>query len=181
MNISFLFPFFLFGYYTKNISQIGWKRGLLSMSFFVLLLVCVWHPQYSIWNSGGYILQNTEYMIKVVLLRLMIGMAGIYTTIFVMGRFYDKYKGLSILNLFVGIGKETLSIYLLQHIVVEIGFLRLARSLYTHDFLTENHLMLGYVVAPVVSFILLYVMYKVICIVQKHKSVKWLFGFKLSV
>ena len=151
------------------------------MSFFVLLLVCVWHPQYSIWNSGGYILQNTEYMIKVVLLRLMIGMAGIYTTIFVMGRFYDKYKGLSILNLFVGIGKETLSIYLLQHIVVEIGFLRLARSLYTHDFLTENHLMLGYVVAPVVSFILLYVMYKVICIVQKHKSVKWLFGFKLSV
>ena len=181
VNISFLFPFFLFGYYTEKISSVGWIRGVLSLVVFVVLFVYVWRPEYTIWSSGGYILQDPGYMVGVVSLRLIIGMAGIYATIFVMGKLYDLYGKTRCMNLFVGIGKETLSLYLLQHIVVEIGMMRLVASLNVNNVLTAHHLLIGYVIAPLISFVLLLVMYYAITLIQASKYTKWVFGFKLNL
>ena len=181
INISFLYPFFIFGYYSKNIAQIGWKTGWVSFLIFVSLFVSVWQSDYSIWKSGGYVLHNSEYMLKVVALRLIIGMAGIYTVAFLGGKLYDRYKTLSLINLFVKIGKETLSIYLLQHIIVEILLNRAVNGSTLSMLFADNSLLAGYVLSPMVSLILLFLMYGVILLIQKSKYTKWLFGFRVTL
>lgn len=181
INISFLFPFFLFGYCSKNIAGVGWKKGVSALALFIFLCVFVWQPQFTIWKSGGYILQNTGYMIKVVLLRLVIGMGGIYAVIFVMGKVYDLYGKKIIMSLFSNIGKETLSLYLLQHIVVELGLLWLIHQMKIQHLLTNYHVLFGYVIAPLVSLILLLIMYQIVSLMQKYNYTKWMFGFKINL
>ena len=181
INISFLYPFFIIGYYSKNIAQIGWEKGLVSFLMFVLLFIFVWQPDFSIWKSGGYVLRNSEYMLKVVALRLIIGMAGIYTIAFLFGSLYDRCEKLSLINMFVGIGKETLSIYLLQHVIVEILLSRIVKDSGLSMLLANNSLLVGYVLSPLVSLILLFLMYSVILLIQKIKYAKWLFGFRIAL
>lgn len=181
INISFLFPFFLVGYYSKNIASIGWKKGFGTLVLFVLLFILVWNPEYTIWRSGGYILQNTGYMIKVMVIRLIIGMLGIYAATFILGKIYDLYKNLSVTKMFEGIGKETLSIYLLQHIVVEIGLMWLILYMDINQLLSDYQILFGYVIAPVVSLILLWVMYQIVVLMQKCKTTKWMFGFRVNL
>jgi len=181
INISFLYPFFIIGYYSKNIAQIGWKTGWVSFLIFVSLFVSVWQSDYSIWKSGGYVLRNSEYMLKVVILRLIIGMAGIYTVTYFGGWLYDQCKRLKLVNQFVGIGKETLSIYLLQHIIVEILMNRAVNNSELSTFLADNSLFAGYILSPIVSFLLLFLMYGVILLIQKTKYTKWVFGFRVAI
>lgn len=126
-------------------------------------------------------LQNTGYMLKVVLLRMIIGMAGIFAVIFVMGKFYDLYGKKIIMSLFTNIGKETLSLYLLQHIVVEIGLLWLINHMKIQHLLTDYHILFGYAIAPLVSLILLFIMYQIVSVMQKYKYTKWMFGFKINI
>lgn len=181
INISFLFPFFLIGYYSKNIACVGWKKGLGAILLYVLLFLYVWNPEYTIWRSGGYVLHNTGFMTKVILIRLIIGMLGIFAATYILGKFYDLFKKKFVTSLFVGIGKETLSLYLLQHIVVEIGLLAFVHYLDINNLLADYQILFGYVVAPVVSLILLVVMYQTVSLVQKYKSTKWMFGFRVNL
>ena len=131
--------------------------------------------------SGGYILQNSGYMLKVIILRLIIGMVGIYTVIYFGGGLYDQCERLKLVNQFVGIGKETLSIYLLQHIIVEILMNRAVKNSDISTFLADNSLLAGYILSPIVSLLLLFLMYGVILLIQKTKYTKWLFGFRVTL
>lgn len=181
INISFLFPFFLFGYYSKNIACVGWKKGLVALSLFILLFLFAWNPKYTIWNSGGYVLQNTEFMIRAILTRLAIGLSGIYAATFIWGTLYDLCKKKNITNTFIGIGRETLSLYLLQHIVVEIGLLWFVNYLGISHLLIDREVIFGYVIAPIVSIILLLAMYQTVTLMQKYRSTKWMFGFRINL
>ena len=181
INISYLYPFFLFGYYSKNIACVGWKRGFGALALFALLFVFIWRPEYKIWRSGGYVLHNTVFMIRVVLIRFMIGVLGIYAATFILGKFYDLYKNKFITNWFVGIGKETLSLYLLQHIVVEIGLMRFVHYMNINHLLTGHQVLFGYIVAPVVSLLLLVAMYNIVSVMQKHEITRWMFGFRINL
>lgn len=179
VNMSFLFPFFLFGYFTKNIVQVGWKKGWISMLVFVLLFVFVWKSDYSIWNSGGYILRNTEFILEAIIVRLAIGIAGIIFATYLFGSLYDKFKEHTLTRLFVGIGKETLSLYLLQHIIVEILLLRSVGWMALNGYLADNSLFAGYVLSPIISLLLLFLMYGVVTLIQKSEYTKWVFGFRI--
>ena len=67
-------------------------------------------------------------MIKVVLIRLAIGGTGIYSAVFLWERLYNYCKDETFVKLIYNIGKETLAVYLMQHIVVEILLLKTVRA-----------------------------------------------------
>ena len=181
VNISYLFPFFIFGYFSQNISTISKVKGVVSLLTFIVLFIFVWDSSYNIWNTGGYILSNSIYVAKAVFLRILIGVAGIYTATFILGHIYDCSKNNNIMNLTLRIGKETLSIYLVQHIVVEIGLALLIKYLNINRLISEHFLLFGYVVAPIVALTLLLVMYYIVALIKNYKWTKWMFGFKLSL
>lgn len=181
VNMSFLFPFFVIGYYSQNISRVGWKVGIASLALFVCIIAFVWHPDYSVWKSGGYILQNTEYMFKVVSIRLVVGIAGIYSVVFIMGGLYDKAKSSSLMGLFSNIGKQTLAIYMMQHIIVEIWLFNLVEYIGIKESLSNYSALTGYVITPLLSLILLYGMYRVAILMHECKYTKWMFGVRVGV
>lgn len=181
VNISYLFPFFVVGYFSNNISNISWKWGCMSLALFAYLIAFVWTPQYTIWNTGGYILQNTAFMIKVVTLRILIGLSGIYAVSFLLGALYDMFKSDRIIGFIQNVGKETLSIYLMQHIVVEILLVRLVRYLNINGILRNHEIIVGYIITPLISVILLLVMYGFVFILKKSECTRWLFGFKIKL
>ena len=181
VNISFLYPFFLIGYYSDNISKVNWGKGVVSLGIFTCLLVFVWNPCYSIWNTGGFILCSPGFMLKAVLLRLLIGMAGIYTTVFIFGYLYEISKNSALISLFEGIGKETLSLYLLQHLIVEICLLRVVESVGIGDFLIDNQNVIGFIGVPLVSLVILIIMYSIVKMLNRYRYTKWLFGFRVKL
>ncbi|MBQ9231386.1 MAG: acyltransferase family protein [Prevotella sp.] len=181
VNISYLFPCFIIGYFSKGISHIGWKIGVLSIIIFLYLILFVWHPDYTVWKTGSYILQNTSFMLYVVVLRLVIAMVGIYSVIFVMGFAYDMLKDSALIALFSKIGQQTLAIYLMQHIVVEIGLERCVGCMNINEVLTSNHLFVGYALTPIFSLILLIMMYYMVSLIQKCRYIKWVFGFRANI
>lgn len=179
VNISFLYPFFIIGYFSKTISHVGWKTGVLSIFVFLSLICYVWQPDYTVWKTGGYILQNTKFMLFVVVLRLVLAMAGIYSVIFILGYAYDKSKNSTLIVLFSKIGQQTLAIYLMQHIIVEIGLPIVIHGLDISDTLKINDVVSGYLFTPIISFILLYLMYRLTVLMGLSKYTKWLFGFNV--
>lgn len=179
VNLSFLFPFFLLGYMSNQIVQVRWPWGIMALVVFVVLLVGVWSPQYSIWNSGGYVLGEPEYMIPMVLLRLGIGVAGIYAVSCLMGTVHERLKDARGIRLFERIGQETLAIYVMQHVVVEIGLQRLAGMEGISNVLDRHPLMMGYVVAPLVSLVLVIAMYEMAIMMKGANYFKWVFGFRM--
>lgn len=182
VNISYLFPFFLIGYYSRQVSHVGMRKGLASLAVFALLFVSVWKPDFTVWRTGGYILDNPVFMLQVVSLRLIIGMAGIYAAILLLGRLYDVLAESSgSVNLVVSIGKETLSFYLLQHIIVEVCLPLLVDKGGFTSFAETNPMLSVYLVAPVFSLLMLLFMYYIVMLIQGSKYTKWLFGFRISL
>lgn len=178
VNISFLFPFFIIGYFSQNISRIGFVKGFVSLIIFVLLHIFVWDGSYAIWNTGGYVLSNPTFMIKAVLLRLVIGVVGCYTVVFLFGHFYDHFNTLKVIKIFETIGKYTLSIYLIQHILVEMFLPKLI------DYLGINinqNIFYDYIVVPITSFGFLIIMYLIVNLLNKSEYTKWLFGIRINL
>lgn len=118
-------------------------------------------------------------MLFVVVLRLVLAMAGIYSVIFILGYAYDKSKNSTLIVLFSKIGQQTLAIYLMQHIIVEIGLPIVIHGLDISDTLKINDVVSGYLFTPIISFILLYLMYRLTVLMGLSKYTKWLFGFNV--
>lgn len=179
-NISFLYTFFVIGYFSKSINKVGWKFGCFSLILFVALICVVWQPKYTIWSTGGYLLQNTEFMSLVVLLRFVIGMLGIYSVIFVFGRIYDFAQGSFVISVFAKVGQRTLAIYLIQHIVVEIFLASFVKNIGISAYIANNPILCGYIIAPFISLFLLLAMYYLSVLIIKNKYTGWIFGVKIQ-
>ena len=178
VNISFLFPFFIIGYFSQNISKIGFVKGIVSLIIFVLLHIFVWDSSFSIWNTGGYILSNPTFMTTTVLLRLLIGIVGCYTVVFLFGTLHNHFKESKTIRISEKIGKFTLSIYLIQHIIVEILLPKTVNSFEIH---ISKSIFYDYVAVPIISLVLLVIMYWFVALLNKSKYTKWLFGFKSNL
>lgn len=181
VNLSFLFPFFLTGYYSKNIAEIGWSKGAASIIVYIVLFLFLWRPEYTIWNSGGYLLWHTSYIIQVIVLRFAIGIVGIYSAILIWSRLYVVIKDSLFTRMMSVIGKETLGIYLLQHIIVEILLLRLVMKLGLWSVQDGNQAVVGYLLTPILSLLLLSVMYIIVRWLKQYNQTKWIFGFRYTL
>jgi uncharacterized membrane protein YeiB len=117
-------------------------------------------------------------MTTTVLLRLLIGIVGCYTVVFLFGTLHNHFKESKTIRISEKIGKFTLSIYLIQHIIVEILLPKTVNSFEIH---ISKSIFYDYVAVPIISLVLLVIMYWFVALLNKSKYTKWLFGFKSNL
>lgn len=184
-NMSYLFPFFAAGYLVNemkvSVSKLG---GALSLQVFVILL-CFWKSEYNIWNTGTYFKCFNSDSLGIVVFRYAIGVVGCVVFVWFFNMLYQYYeKHRTWLFDFICIsGKETLAIYILQDIVLfkflKHGVLVLSNHLGYNPFLW-NETFMGYVIATVLAFIVLFLIYKLAILVKSWRYTKYIFGGKIA-
>ena len=185
VNLSYLFPFFLLGYYTQSLD-----RNYPIVASLFILAICFWQNDYNIWRSGAYLLDKPLYMAKAVSLRFMIGVTGIFAMKMVFDMIYTYYFdkphelqsawGGQILN----VGKETLALYILQAIAT-YGVLKILMhcsvSYFGYNPLLWNERLLIYVISPLVAFTIILFSMFIIKQFRRNIYLDKLFGFKLPI
>lgn len=162
VNMSYLFPFFLLGFYWKSLD----KKYSLMIPLYILL-ICFYNNDYSIWKTGSYVLKDFSSMIQIVLLRFSVGFAGI----FFMKLFFDMIYDYIYPKLFMpnseffklgnGImetGRETLALYIFHAIAIS-GVLRiliklLVRHIGYNPFLWNERLLI-YIICPFIAVVII--------------------------
>lgn len=184
-NLPYLFPYFVLGFYCFN--QIKDRQRCSPIAFVIFITsLCFWDPSYNIWNAGHDILANGDRLLLPIILRTVLAICGIFVAKWVFEILFREAtthypKCCKIICAF---GQETLSLYILHAIVLS----RIVSKLVTwiqnkmgYNIFADNHLLLGYVIAPILALILMYVLYKGITICKRYQSIKWVFGFKLKI
>lgn len=115
--------------------------------------------------------------------RFFLGAAGVCT----MGRFFDVILGIcgedsSFVRCVSMLGCETLALYVLQTFCVEIVVGRLCGIFWRFCTIsvsaTSMHLV-GYLIAPALSFVMLIVLFIAIKRIKSTRALKYVFGFKV--
>ena len=182
-NLSYLFPFFAAGYLYNKLN-IRIKNKFYWFVLWVCAL-CFWKDCYSIWATGTYIKSISINHVTIVIYRYLIALFGVFSFSKICEIYYNYYSKENgfIYNTLVKAGKETLLIYILQDIIlfkfINIGMKYTVRHLAYNPF-NFNDLFLGYVIAPIGSFVLIIVLLFVSTIVKRHKIGMILFGIPLS-
>lgn len=184
-NMSYLYPFFLLGYFFKsNLMDKVIHGGAKYIMFFVFCL-CFWKSDFTIWSTGESITHLNIQNIIIVLFRFFIGFIGSVAFMCIVNIVYSKYKesNSSLFKIFINGGKESLALYILQHIalfgVTSKIVIKMVQYVHFNPF-TSNELLLGYIIAPIYSLFLMYCMLTFIQFVKKYKYIKWMFGFKIK-
>ena len=178
-NLSYLFPFFAAGY-LYNILNLHIKNKFYWLILWVCAL-CFWKDHYCIWETGTFIKSINIYHILIIIYRYSIAVFGIFSFAKICDIYYNFYskKKSFIYNTLVKAGKETLLIYILQDIIlfkfINLGMNYIVRHL-TYNPFNYNNLFLGYVIAPVGSFLLIVVLLFVSTIVKRYKAGMIIFG-----
>lgn len=180
-NMFYLFPFFVVGYYLRDVNvdkKLGW---IMSVVFIVGL--CFWESSYTPWSIGAHAWRENPNAFLIYGYRFFLGIAGVYT----MGIVFDSIRRLCgeesfFVQVVVGWGRETLALYILQALCVEIGlrlllehFMRLS-AVSTSGSIVN---LIGYFIAPILSFLSLWILFNVVKGLKSRKVLKYAFGFKV--
>lgn len=179
MNMAYLLPFFAIGYYTKSLQLTKWQ-GLISIMLFAAAFY-FWKTEYTFWNAGANLLKNTAQMTAIVCFRFVIGILGIASAIFLLDRTYDKFSNNWFFSTIEKFGKETLGLYLTQYVAVEVGiasFMQVITNKFNSNPLANYQTMTGYIIAPLIAFGILFLLYLIVSMLKEKKATKWLFGVK---
>lgn len=184
-NLPYLFPYFILGYYCY-----GWLVSRLKIVFFILPLcvtgLCYWDTSYTIWNAGANIIGEGGFVLSAILYRTFMACTGIVVSMAFFDMLYD-YVDKShhrISNFVVRLGRETLALYIVHPIILGHIIKKLCSVMSQHigyNVFAENHLLLGYVIAPVLSIVLMYMMLLLFDWCHNHRFTNKLFGFKVSI
>ena len=180
MNMAYLMPFFVAGYYVEEL-KISKIQGIVATVAFCIALF-FWDTRYTFWNYGANLLHNTPRTLAVCGFRFAIGILGSATAVFVLSYLYKRLQNNRLTVMVTQFGKETLAIYLMQYIIVEVGLKELAALYYKWlgaNPATQHPTITGYIVAPVLAFALTATIYWLAVLLKKYKATRWLFGFKI--
>ena len=183
-NLFYLFPFFVFGYYMRDVRFELTRRAYCIMGVVFVVLLCFWNTSYTPWHVGTLAWKENSAAVLVYVYRLMLGIIGVY----VMAKFFDVIRNLLSDNSFIvqtvaGWGKETLSLYIMQSIVVEGIFKKACEIGCRHCLIDLSQTivnLVGYVAAPILSFFAIGIMALVVRRVKCISMVRYAFGFKVN-
>lgn len=188
VNMSYLFPFFLIGYYWKSLetNKLTWLA-----IFIYVFFICFWNTNYTIWKAGAYVMENPSRMTKVVILRFFIGFAGIFAMKLLFDIVYSYLKPLMfdsqsrysrVGGVILEIGRETLGLYIFQAIatygILKIIVKWLVKQVSYNPFLWNERLLI-YVIAPLLSVIILLISLYLIDLLKRNRYTRILLGFKI--
>lgn len=180
MNMAYLMPFFVAGYYVEEL-KISKIQGIVATVAFCIALF-FWDTRYTFWNYGANLLHNTPRTLAVCGFRFAIGILGSATAVFALSHIYKRLQNNRLTAMVTKFGKETLAIYLMQYIIVEVGLKAAAAAFYKWlgtNPVIQHPIIMGYIVAPILAFGLTAIIYWLAVLLKKYKATRWLFGFKI--
>lgn len=189
MNV-WMYPYFLTGFLLSEkrdaIHQL--KRGKRDGIKYVLLplyplLIPYFHYKDYIYTSGINLL-GSDYGFKVQLLidvyRWVLGYAGIFFMIVILQfLFRILYVKHMLSRMFGNLGQATLQIYIIQRVLIEEIFGELCKMIlpYGGGVITKNPYLYNFVLTPVVGFVHLLIICKIIKRIKKYDKLnRYLFG-----
>ena len=184
-NLSYLFPYFALGYFVNEYKNNLFDNVYVTCVGGYIVLLCFWKIDHTIWSTGTFFKELTAYNIGIVIFRYLIGIVGSIAFISFFNIIYEYFvkHRTKLFDFLVTTGKETLPIYIL-HIFVICKLMKNIMQMVTewigYNPLIVNERLFGYVITPVLSFVVLYITYKIAILTKTNKWTKWLFGFKLS-
>jgi len=189
-NLAFMFPFYAVGFFMDwLLSKLNNKYlsslKLICVGVFIVLL-CFWNPKYNIWNAGSYLLGgNALYTAFATLYRFFIGITGCITMSFVFDILFRIKNPLvqKINNQIISAGKNTMILYIFQGFIIEYLLVyavnAIIKMLNFNPF-TFNINFLGYVLAPIIAFVCMVFLNRIIIWMRKTPILgKYIFGFKI--
>ena len=144
--------------------------------------LCFWKYDYSIWNVDGNILNADTCKFMTIAFRLLIGVVGIYVVKKLADVFVDymQHHDNWFYQLILKTGKETMMFYIFQNaLIFQLGIkvVAMISNRLGYNPFSFNHGFLGYVLAPVITILMLYTLLAFIRIMKKNKYSSKLFGF----
>lgn len=175
-QLGLMYPCFVFGTLLANnwnrISANSLNWCIATFLIFIVMLLS-WDQRFWLFPPGGvYPIKNIDQLITFyprLGYRLIIGMVGSLFIITLCDVSFMHFKNTSILRKMAEMGKETLGIYLIQTIVIEILLWRWLR------FDQIGFWISSLVLAPIVSFAVLYVALLSIKILRRNRWLRLLF------
>ena len=182
-NLSYLFPYFVLGYYGVIIKKQKYYNIELPIIIFVTCL-CFWKSSYTIWNAGANILHGGGKLALTIALRTIVAISGIIVvkSLLDVSYTYLKTNKKTWVEFVTLCGKNTLALYILQQIVVFRYVRKIVRFICAH-FQTNpfnfNEKFLGYILAPLLAILIMWFLVQFILWCKSHKYTNKLFGFKI--
>lgn len=179
-NLFYLFPFFVIGRYMSNIE---FKVPNFTIPFIIFVTAqCFWKGTYSPWVVGFDAWQEDMWLLIIYFYRIVLGILGAYIIANVLLYIFKiNWGGQKYL---VKAGSQTLGIYILQSIVVEKYIGRIMKFIVSETGINYSDSiinLMGYVIAPILSFFILVTLSKLITRIEGYKYTKFVFGFKLKL
>ena len=183
-NLFYLFPFFAIGYYMHDARFQLTRRAYYIVAACFVVLLCFWENSYTPWKLGALAWKDNPMAIFIYHYRFVLGIMGVY----VMARIFDGVRMLlddncSLVRTVTEWGKETLALYILQSIVVErllAMAIAVASGHYAVVLPTVIVNFVGYVAAPLLSFIFMVGLMFLIRNLKGLGMCKYAFGFRAS-
>jgi len=180
-NLFYLFPFFCFGYYLKDISfQIPRYQYLGILLIFVVGL-CFWKSDFTPWKCGYNAWMHNYNYVLIYTYRFVLGITGT----FVMAGVFRKlqiFLPQKVGDFILKAGPETLALYILQFFIIETVLYKLVRFLPIPGIYTSHpnlvHCLIGYLIAPFTAIVTIFISLYIIRFLKSHKLTKWVFGFR---
>jgi len=137
--------------------------------FFIIFLICLffWKGEYTIYIIGFPSLLSPEQwrVMPASLFRFLIGISGSIFFFFLFEKIYIKNKIFSFLEI---IGIKTLSIYIVQKLILETDFFNRL------DFYFVNETLFSCLIAPLMSILIIIICLYIIKWIKKNKYVSFL-------
>ena len=182
-NMFYLFPFFAVGFMLHSVEI---RFSAMAMTFLLAIFavgLCFWSPQYTPWSVTGLAWKQDLGAIGVYCYRFVLALVGICIMMKVFGSLRSLIGVDSWLSNFISVsGKETLALYLM-HIFLFSLLKRICSFAMPHivEYVaidnTEN--LIGYVIAPIVSFLTIFILMIIIRNLRTRRYLAWILGFKV--
>ncbi|MBU9735542.1 acyltransferase family protein [Diplocloster agilis] len=183
-NMGYMFPFFVIGYYTKDLSRLikGRTRSVLWIGAMVcfVILQCFWSGQFNVWNAGTSLFSGIDNIEFIILMRGLIGITGCITmkVVFDAGYLYLDTKSKALTEFWVKVGQNTMPLYILQSVIIE-NFLGKFVSLLCMNIgsnpLVVNIKLLGIFLAPCVALVAIVLELYIIALIRRIPRIsEWL-------
>lgn len=182
-NLFYLFPFFVVGYYLRDVQFSLTNRRYFALSVAMVTGLCFWSTRYTPWNTKALAWQSDVSVIGVYFYRFILAVIGV----FVMAKVFNLIRSLlgetsATVQSLVFAGRETLAIYILQSILVERVVRMGCGDLWAYLNSTPPQYvvnLIGYVVAPVFSFVLVVFIGSLVLRIKDYRFLRYIFGFKV--
>lgn len=179
-NLFYLYPFFVLGYLSNFIKI---KLNFILLFIIFITGICLWRPEWSPWKTCPANLNGT--ITPIYFFQFLIGAIGS----FIMWKIWSYiFQSNSVINYIAKIGKETMALYILQTIAIEILLSKIVIYIQKEiwdgvNYMTntQEHInLLGYVIAPIISFLSMVILYEIIIYTKKNMYLSKIWGFKIT-